>query len=291
MRSDLLNLSDPENYFEGKGTQPLPTPSQILFFLRSSRQTLQQKALQNRSHHRTLLCYNLQTEGTVHLDHREHRLKPGQILTILPFQFHHYSQLKSSRLKWLFCSFECSPMGILEPLRNRVIDPGNKSLLTLQQLLEDWQAPPSTLQPALLQCTLLRLILCLRKDLKAEPEIPANVNGNELLQRINQYLEEWRGPPLRGVDLARELGYSESHLRILFKQSMGIPLGTYLQNYRINRTISLLLNTSLSIHQVAEEAGFGSPQACCRMFKQATGQTPRAFRSGHTHSPLSKQSL
>jgi transcriptional regulator GlxA family with amidase domain len=66
-------------------------------------------------------------------------------------------------------------------------------------------------------------------------------------------------------------------LRVLFKEAAGIPLGAYIQNYRLNRAMALL-RTTLSIADVAEEAGFGSPQAFRRFFKKETCQTPRKYR-------------
>ena len=52
----------------------------------------------------------------------------------------------------------------------------------------------------------------------------------------------------------------------------------YIQNYRINRAMALLRTSTLTIADVAEEAGFGSPQAFSRIFKKETSYTPRAYR-------------
>jgi AraC family transcriptional regulator of arabinose operon len=82
------------------------------------------------------------------------------------------------------------------------------------------------------------------------------------------------------TDLATALNLSESRLRVLFKEVAGIPLGKYLQNYRINRAMALLRTTDLSIANTAEEAGFGSPQAFSRTFKKETGTSPRLYRRG-----------
>ncbi len=57
-----------------------------------------------------------------------------------------------------------------------------------------------------------------------------------------------------------------------------IPLGSYIRNFRLNRAMALLRTSSLSIADVAEEAGFGSPQAFSRIFRRETGQTPRDYR-------------
>lgn len=91
-------------------------------------------------------------------------------------------------------------------------------------------------------------------------------------------MAEWRGRTVVVADLADAMGYSESRLRVLFKETAGIPLGYYIQNYRINRAMNLLRSSDLSIADISEEAGFGSPQAFSRVFKKETGRTPRSYR-------------
>jgi hypothetical protein len=82
---DLQLLREPSNYFEGRcRSTNLPLPRNILFFLRDSKSTLQQEAIQNRSHHRHVLAFNLLTEGRVHIDHLSLGLAPGQAVLIFP---------------------------------------------------------------------------------------------------------------------------------------------------------------------------------------------------------------
>ena len=71
---------------------------------------------------------------------------------------------------------------------------------------------------------------------------------------------------------------SESRLRALFKETAGISLGSHIQNYRLNRAMALLRTTKLPISEIAEEAGFGSPQAFSRIFRKELGHTPQAYR-------------
>jgi AraC-like DNA-binding protein len=98
------------------------------------------------------------------------------------------------------------------------------------------------------------------------------------VHEINHLLIESRGRSVTGRDLAVSLGVSESRLRVRFRQAAGIPLGRYIQNYRLNRAMQLLRSSPLSIADVAEDAGFGSPQAFSRVFKKECGCSPRAYR-------------
>ena len=273
--NELLDLEEPQDYFQGVGKENLPTPKEILLFLRPTRDKLQQEALQNRSHHRFVLIFNLKTSGQVHVDHLSLSFLPGQALLIHPYQFHHFSQLESSTLQWLFCTFELEPGTFLEPLRNRVIDTREKTQRLTRQLLEERHP---TDQPEELQATLLHLLLSLKLDRqKTGNDLPPKPENN-LLRTINRLLAEWRGCPATIDELAMALNQSESRLRAVFKEIAGIPLGSYIQNYRLNRAMALLRTTRLSIADVAEEAGFGSPQAFCRIFKKETGFTPRTYR-------------
>jgi len=275
MNEALLQIEEPQDYFTGIGKSHLPTPTDVLLFLRTTKNKLQQEALQNRSHHRFVLAFNLETEGHVHVDNLALPLKPGQALLILPYQFHHFSLLASTKLKWLFCTFELEPRTFLEPLRNRVVDVGERTQRALEELLEEWHQPPSELQAGQLQATLLHLLLSFKQDRQqTRADLPPEPEDN-LLRTVNRLMAEWRGRTVVVADLANALELSESRLRVLFKEAAGIPLGGYIQNYRLNRAMALLHTTELSIADVAEEAGFGSPQAFSRIFKKEIGETPR----------------
>ena len=279
--AQLSKLTEPTDYFKGMGHTLFTIPTNILLYLRTSKDKLQQAALQNRSHHRHVLIFNLETEGHVHVNNRVLPLKPQQSLLILPYQFHHFSQLENPQLKWLFCTFELATSSSLEPLRNSLVDTSEHTRKTRDELLSEWlRATTSThdLPKEQLQATLIRVLISLKQDhwtaathLSPEPR-------NNLLRNINRCMSEWKGRPVVVGDLAREFNLSESRLRARFKQAAGIPLGSYLQNYRLNCAMALLRTTKLPIAEIAEEAGFGSPQAFSRLFKKETGCTPRAYR-------------
>jgi len=80
-------------------------------------------------------------------------------------------------------------------------------------------------------------------------------------------------------DFANATNYSASRLRTIFKRAAGIPLGSYLKNYRLNRAMALLRTSNMSISEIATETGFTSPQAFSRSFRKETGVTPRSYRS------------
>ncbi len=276
-------LEEPTDYFKGIGHTQFATPSNILLYLRSTKDKLQQAALQNRSHHRHVLVFNLETEGHVHVNNRVLLLKPGQSLLILPYQFHHFSQLESPHLKWLFCTFELSTTTFLEPLRNVVIDASEHTLHARDQLLDEWlrcnaPASQSDLQNEQLQATLIRVLLSLKQDQWTMRPDRLPEPRESLLRNVNRCMSEWKGRTVVVADLAEKFNLSESRLRTLFKQTAGIPLGSYIQNYRLNRAMALLRTTKLPISEIAEEAGFGSPQAFSRIFKKELSHTPRAYR-------------
>jgi AraC-like DNA-binding protein len=284
IRRNLLKLDEPRDYHAGiGGDAALPIPTNVLFFTRKTRQKLQQEALQNRSHHRFVLIFNLGVKGTVHVDHLLLPLSPGEALLVLPFQFHHFSHLEAEKMEWLFCTFEMGEGTFLEPFRNRVLAPRRGSEQALDLLLTDWhrcqdEARSGTMQEMQLQVLLLYLLTSLRDDLQAQAfDLPPEPKG-ALLRSVHQLLAEWRGQQIGVDDVADGLGMSVSRLRALFKETAGVSIGRYMRNYRLNRAMALLRTTDLPIAEIAEEAGFGSPQAFSRIFKQKLGRTPRSYR-------------
>ena len=96
----------------------------------------------------------------------------------------------------------------------------------------------------------------------------------KVLHYINQYPEQ-----LFGIkDIASHVGLSASHLRRCFRDEMGISLGKYLDNIRLNLAKRLLINTRLRIEAVSTSCGYNSIYSFSRFFKKNIGISPLRFR-------------
>jgi transcriptional regulator GlxA family with amidase domain len=86
--------------------------------------------------------------------------------------------------------------------------------------------------------------------------------------------EEW--PVLR---LARVSGVSQAHFARSFKDAFGVPPHRYLLTRRIERAMALLRDTDVSITEIAFQTGWNSLGTFGRVFRDVTGESPRALRA------------
>ena len=71
---------------------------------------------------------------------------------------------------------------------------------------------------------------------------------------------------------------SRSHLSAHFKLVTGIAPYEYLIIQRVERAVTLLRETSLSVAQTAQSCGFSNLANFNKAFKKITGMTPREYR-------------
>ena len=84
--------------------------------------------------------------------------------------------------------------------------------------------------------------------------------------------------PLPLVDLARAAGISRRQMERQFKQLLGeAPAETY-RNIRLDRGRTLLMETDMSVTDVAIAAGFNATGLFSRHFKTRYGETPHGHR-------------
>jgi AraC family transcriptional regulator len=103
--------------------------------------------------------------------------------------------------------------------------------------------------------------------------------GNKLpdykLKRVLAYIEENLDEEISLSAIANEVGMSQHYFSRLFKKSTGITPYQYVLKARIEQAKKLLLQSQLSIAEIALEVGFASQSHFTQSFKRFTGVTPR----------------
>ena len=86
---------------------------------------------------------------------------------------------------------------------------------------------------------------------------------------LTRYLQE---------HLAEQFHLNPQYISQLFKSEIGVGFLTYLTNIRMEKAKKLLLSTSLSIAEVAEQSGYGDYRVFTKVFKKTEGSTPSQYR-------------
>lgn len=81
--------------------------------------------------------------------------------------------------------------------------------------------------------------------------------------------------------LAEQVAMSRSRFAKRFNELMGVGPMSYLNDWRLQKAVSLLENSSISVQQVAEAIGYQSAAAFSRAFSGKFGSAPSQFRSSN----------
>jgi AraC-like DNA-binding protein len=118
-----------------------------------------------------------------------------------------------------------------------------------------------------------RFLQMMREHMADKPqEIDPRVN------RLCAYMQANLDRRLTLSDLAQYVYVSESHLRLLFRKTMGISPSDYLCQLRLQRVKELLVNTAYPLKEIAERSGFQTLNHFSRMFKKYESMSPTEYR-------------
>jgi len=278
-RQLMEQLPAPADYFEGVAPREARVPFNILLFSRLQSSSLYSQEGRPSLHRRCVLITNFETEGSVILDGRWLKIRPGNCLLILPHQIHAFADIASPRMGWFFVTFDLAHPNILEPLRNRTLETPPPCAEWMTQLITCWKHHPDR-TPFLVGLILNELLE--RAEKRNLPKIPPRKGLEEIVVRLHRMLEA--EPGLRIKELARRLGISEPHLRAEFRRRTQLSLGYYIRQFRFNRAAILLTSTSHSIGEIATRCGFESLYSFSRSFRTAMGWPPREYRTDFLRS-------
>lgn len=107
--------------------------------------------------------------------------------------------------------------------------------------------------------------------------------GSDILSRFQQVLSDYYSRGMQKKNglpsvkyCASELCLSPGYFGDIIRDALGESPKDYIRGFVVMRAKNLILSGK-TIDRVAEELGFEYPQHFTRMFKNATGQTPRQF--------------
>ena len=95
-----------------------------------------------------------------------------------------------------------------------------------------------------------------------------------LANKVRSIIKARNGKVLTVAEAAEKLGYSKSHLSLLFKQKYGMPLKRFIDRERVETAKSLLAYTEMNISETAQAMGFNDVYYFSNFFKRLTGKSP-----------------
>ena len=101
---------------------------------------------------------------------------------------------------------------------------------------------------------------------------------NDLLTRMLMVTNDrFDGADFSLSVLAEMLGYDAKYLSALFKKQKGICYTAYLRDLRLKHALFLMEQGVVSVKNLALLSGFGDALYFSKIFKQATGKSPREY--------------
>lgn len=131
-----------------------------------------------------------------------------------------------------------------------------------------------------LYSTVLNLLSILEENFSVPRKASASKEQTttEHMQKIVRYMDEHYMENLTLTDVAKTEFISANYLSHLFRSYLHTSFVQYLRMLRLNHAYSDLMNTNLSITDIAMQNGFSSTTAFIQYFRDMYGKTPAKFR-------------
>lgn len=257
------SLSEPENLFSG---QRLPEnfslPDNILMFFHNF------TAPAPNAHGRCTLVFPFD-DMSYYVDRKQFSLSPGVVLFVPPYAVR-FLHLNSAGYRRLFITFD-------DPQHQHYLPEAGAYRITddMWEILKHFIA---CYQSGITEDSSIALMQFLRSLRSAHDTQEESHSLSRYIAKTVAYIENNIREGIGIVDIAEHTGLSESHLRMLFRKEMGISLGHYIAQKRLDTAKYRLLHSNMKLGDIAAECGFSNLFVFSAFFKKQIGVSPLRFR-------------
>lgn len=234
--------------------------------------------------HEYQINYITQGSGTLETRTNKYNLKEGSLMIIRPGVWHRYRPLSKTGWKEYYVGFNGAFAKKMFSHNNFIakdeiiINIGhNETVIQLfLDIIENVKNEKIGFQQV---CSgqlihLVSLIVSIRKnDDFSKKEIENKI------QKARLIIREKTNENIDISDLAYQLNIGYSLFRKMFKKYTGISPAQYHLSLRIEQAKNLLLNSNMSIKEIAYSLDFNSIYYFSRLFKNKTGKNPSEYRN------------
>jgi len=173
------------------------------------------------------------------------------------------------------------PVGIdLAPIIGRVLAMPTALRDDLHALIEELHRPGED-HTLFVRALVLRMLIAHKRAAAVSTVSLSAMNARShdaVIQTADVYMRLHLHRSLRRGEIAAAVHLSEPHLARVFKSQAGMTIVQRLTALRITSAKSLLLESSLSVGQIAGEVGIVSFSHFARIFKRLVGVSPGDYR-------------
>ena len=122
------------------------------------------------------------------------------------------------------------------------------------------------------QLHFIRILLMLSETGEKAPSV------HNMISVAIKYIDEHLNEKLTVEEICEQVPLSRFYFCRLFRKNTGMSPVEYITQRRVSTAKKMILNTDMSISEIAEHVGFGSFSNFSNRFRQTEGVSPREFR-------------
>lgn len=106
----------------------------------------------------------------------------------------------------------------------------------------------------------------------------SNIKRIDIIHKAIQYIQSNYSQKITLVNVAQSVFLSPAYFSKIFKEEMGCSFREYLNSYRIEKSMVMLVNENIKASTIAYAVGFDDQSYFTKVFKKIVGITPNQYR-------------
>lgn len=156
-------------------------------------------------------------------------------------------------------------------------DKKERKASSMEKLLMSFDLPDQIQSASEIQQRIIDIIMeCVRA------ETVNDMDSRSKIQMAVRYIQEHYSENIAINDLAMRYGMSPNYFSSIFKAETSRSAVNYITELKVKKAKEMLVNSELSVVDIANRIGYEDSQYFFRVFKKHTGMTPLSYRERNT---------